>query len=85
MKRGTCVINTRAESSSTATPLCALLSPVTSLATPATSGFPSRCRAGASLSAHARYATGMLEILQSFFRRPSIREKYLTVDAGVAC
>lgn len=37
---------------------------------------------GTSLSAQARYATGTLEILESYFDETPIREEYLIVDSG---
>src|SRR3984893_2328105 len=37
---------------------------------------------GTSLSAQARYAAGTLEILESYFGGPPIRQEYLIVDGG---
>ena len=37
---------------------------------------------GTSLSAQARYAAGVREILESWFDGKPIREEYLIVDAG---
>jgi formate dehydrogenase len=37
---------------------------------------------GTSLSAQTRYATGTLEILESYFGRTPIRQEYLIVDGG---
>ena len=37
---------------------------------------------GSSLSAQARYAAGMREILECWFERRPIREDYLIVDGG---